>query len=89
MGWQVQQYKYREYSISISTTRSGEKIRVETKIFLPPDAEDRVGQGLHVNTTQLLSVRPLGEIHKAAFDSAKHTINVHIASQSSPLRTRR
>lgn len=74
------------HSISISTTRSGEKIKVETKIFLPPDAEDRVRQGLHANTTQLFPVGPLGEIHKAAFDSAKHTIDVHIASQSAPRR---
>jgi hypothetical protein len=85
----VPQYKYREYTISISTMRVDDAIKVDTDIFLSPDAATGVGNRLRAGTTKFVSVAPLDEVHKTAFDSAAATIDEHIAAQSALPKARR
>ena len=44
------QYKYREYTISISTMRVDDAIKVDTDIFLSPDAATGFGNRLRAGT---------------------------------------
>jgi hypothetical protein len=78
----VPQYKYREYTIAISTRRVDDAIKVDTNIFLSPDAATGVGNRLRAGTTKFVSVAALDDVHKTAFDSAAATIDEHIAAQS-------
>src|ERR1700680_1307433 len=41
-----------------------------------------VGNRLRTGTTKFVSVAPLDDVHKTAFDSAAATIDEHIAAQS-------
>ena len=77
------QYKYREYTIAISTKRVDDAMK-----FLSPDAATGVGNRLRAGATKFVSVAPLDEVHKTAFDSAAATIDEHIAAQSSLLKAR-
>ena len=81
---QVPQYKHRGYSISISIKRFDDKVKVETEILLPPDADDLDGDRSLAGGSDSLSVAALEDIHKEAFESAKRTIDVLIAEQSAP-----
>ena len=82
------QYKYREYTVSISTMRVDDAIKVDTDIFLSPDAATGVGNRLRTGGTKFVSVAPLDDVHKTAFDSAAVAIDEHIAAQSSLPKTR-
>ena len=83
------QYKYREYTISISTMRIDDAIKVDTDIFLSPDAATGVGNRLRTGTITFASVAPLDDVHKTAFDSAAATIDEHIGAQSALPKARR
>src|SRR5216683_492635 len=74
---QVPQYKYREYTISISTMRVDDAIKVDTDIFLSPDATTGFGNRLRAGTTQENSSPEEDDRLQAAID-AWNDVNAQI-----------
>jgi hypothetical protein len=86
-GEEVPQYKYRGHIISISAASAGDAVKVDTKIFLRPDASLGVTSKLRASTLQIVSVGPPHGLLKEALETAKHTADV-VAEQALGLKTR-
>jgi hypothetical protein len=81
------QYRYKGHTISISSMSAGDAIKVDTKIFLRPDAVPGVTSILRASTLRLVPVAPLDVLLQEALETAKHTADV-LAEQALGLKTR-
>ena len=79
-------YQHRGHSISISITRSDNKVIVELEIVLPTTPEEKARHASHPAIAQAVSTLALEDIHKEAFESAKRTVDVLIAERSAANR---
>jgi len=75
---------HREYSISISTTQFGGRIKVHTAIVPRSAVANHVDERPCVGTTRLVSTAPLDLILMRALDSAKLTADVLAARGVEP-----
>jgi len=75
---------HREYSISISTSHFGGRIKVHTAIVPRSAVANLVDEGPCVGTTRLVSMAPLDLILMRALDSAKLTADVLAARGAEP-----
>ena len=78
------QYTHREYTISISTVNLGPEIRIETEIFLAPDAAGRGGARLRASSVRHGAAGPVTIVLKRALNSAKVTADVLAARVPTP-----
>jgi hypothetical protein len=76
-------YRYREYTITIATMLVGTAIKVDTDVFLSPEAEGLGTNKLRSGSSTLVSVAPLEDILKNALELAKHTAD-GLAQQAAP-----
>jgi len=81
------QYRYNGNIISISAMSAGDVIKVDTKIFLRPDAVPSIPRILRANTLRLVPVAPPEDLLKEALETAKYTADV-LAQQAFGLKRR-
>jgi hypothetical protein len=86
-GEEMPQYRYNGNIISISAMSAGDVIKVDTKIFLRPDAVPSVPTILRASTLRLVPVAPPEDLLKEALETAKHTADV-LAEQALGLKRR-
>jgi hypothetical protein len=86
-GEEMPQYRYNGNIISISAMSAGDVIKVDTKIFLRPDAVPSVPRILRASILRLVPVAPPEDLLKEALETAKHTADV-LAQQALGLKRR-
>ena len=79
------QYTHRGYTISISTSNVGGRVRVHTAIFTRLATPNRVDDKLRAGTTRFVATGPLDLILRSALNSAKLTADVLAASAAAPV----
>jgi hypothetical protein len=78
---------YNGHTISISAMSAGDAIKVDTTIFLRPDAVPGVTSILRASTLRLVPVAPSDDLLQEALKTAKYTADV-LAQQALGLKTR-